>query len=102
MDESEERNYIMMRELLETNDVIRQQLNEVDTKIFIEATKRETELRGIHKRLEAQNTEEKRQTIDKPTMEMLLSSFNGNESDIHPKQFLRELDTYIERKKASK
>lgn len=103
MEHLEERNSQMterMKELSETNDTIRLQLNEVNTNVFIETTKREKEMKEIQKQIETGGS--KTTAIEKPSVEMVLPTFSGSETDLHPKQFLRELDMYIERKKAAK
>lgn len=87
-------------QMSETNNEMNQQLNEVDTKIFVESTKRVKDFEEWKKQVESDA--QKTNATEKAVVEMVPPNFSGHDSDLHPEQFLRELHTYIERKKATK
>jgi len=95
------RNIIMeLKEQMMTFNAIKQQINETDNRIIIESAKRETEIKALREEIE----EVKKRSIhgskgtNQEKIEIQVPIFYGGEHGIHPKQFIRDLEMYMERK----
>lgn len=81
----------LVTELREATDTIKQLINDTDTKITIEAAKREREIQ-IVKTATQDNAGTKSSNV-----ELSMPTFSG-ETNEHPKQFLKNLNSYLHHK----
>jgi len=75
-------------ELRESTNTIKQLINDTDTKITVEAAQREKDIR-IMKTTSQENTSTRTSNI-----ELTMPTFSG-ETNEHPKQFLKNLNSYL-------
>ncbi|XP_060871367.1 uncharacterized protein LOC132945611, partial [Metopolophium dirhodum] len=78
----------LVAELHEATNAIKQLINDTDTKITIEAAKREKDIQLV-KTASQDNTSTRISNI-----ELTMPTFSG-ETDEHPKQFLKNLNSYL-------
>ena len=71
---------------------LRQLLNETDTKITIESARREREIQNV------KNTKQEGTIIRANTIEMAMPSFSGDGKNEHPKNFIKDLNSYFTHK----
>lgn len=89
----------------EYRELLTAKINDTDTKLVIETAKREIEIRNIRDTIDCVKTTSeicKNSTQEKQPAEMMLPTFSGNNSDAHPKQYLKDLEIYIQRKRIPK
>lgn len=85
------------------HDEVKQDINNIDTKIIIETVKRENDMKilqmefeHIEKQMEGNTT----QIIERNNaVEMNMPTYSGHEKDKHSKTFLKNLNTYFDYKK---
>jgi len=75
-------------ELRETTDKINQLINDMDTRIMVEAAKRERDIQFVKTASQA-NTNTRTSNI-----KLTMPTFSG-ETNEHPKQFLKNLNSYL-------
>ncbi|CAI6345282.1 unnamed protein product [Macrosiphum euphorbiae] len=78
----------LTRELRDATDIIKQLINDTDTKITIEAARRERDIQLV-KTASQDNASTRASNI-----ELTMPTFSGEPSE-HPKQFLKNLNSYL-------
>jgi len=81
-------------ELRETNNFIKQLINDTDTKITVETATREREIQAL------KSTKQDDTNVRTSNVELIAPTFSGN-TDEHPKQYLKDLNAYFLHKNTS-